>query len=136
MEKESGVAALPTVLVIALIILLAGIGVIGTGLVENALTSGENESRQALYTAETGIHDAIERLVRDKDCNNGGVPSCASYSFPVGEASVSITITGASSPKTIVATGTRKNKIRRVQVIVGISINNKITVSSWSELTN
>lgn len=134
--KKFGVAALPTVTVVALIILLAGIGVVGTGLVENALTSGEDESRQALYAAETGIHDAIERLVRDKDCNNGGSPPCALYSFPVGQGSVSVAVSGISSPKTIIATGTNKNKIRRIQVAVAIDANNKITVSSWSELTD
>lgn len=133
---KSGIAALPTVVVIALIVLLAGIGMIGTGLVENALTFGESESRQALYAAETGVHDAIQRLVRNKDCNNGGSPSCASYSFPVGEGSVGVVISGASSPKTILATGTRKNKTRRINVTVAIDINNKITVSSWSELTD
>lgn len=134
--QKSGVAALPAVVVIALIVLLAGIGIVGTGLVENALTFGEGESRQALYAAESGIHDTIERLARNKDCNNGGTPACTSYSFTVGEASVSITVSGASSPKTILATGTKNNKIRRVQVVVAIDTNNKITVSSWSELTD
>lgn len=134
--KKSGVAILPTVVVIACIILLASIGVMGTGLVERTLTSGEYESRQALYTAETGVTDAIERLTRDKDCNNGGSPSCASYSFPVDQSSVSVAVSGALSPKTILATGTNKNKIRRIQVVVAIDINNKITVSSWSELSN
>lgn len=133
---KSGVAALLTVVVIAFIILIAGVGVMGTGLVEQTLTSGEYESRQALYAAETGVADSIERLVRDKDCNNGGSPSCTAYSFPVGDGSVSVTVTGAVSPKTILATGTNKNKIRRIQVTVAIDINNKITVSSWSELTN
>lgn len=134
--RKSGVAVLPMIVVIALIILLAGIGVMGTGLVERTLTSGEHESRQALYTAETGIMDAIERLIRDSNCNNGGSPSCAAYLFPVGDGSVNITVTGASSPKTILATGTNKNKIRRIQAVVAIDANNKVTVSSWSELTN
>ena len=136
LQRKSGVAALPTIVIIALIVFLAGIGMVGTGLVENAVTFGEGESRQALYAAETGVHDAIERLVRNKDCNNGGSPSCASYSFTVGSGSVSITITGASSPKTILATGTKNNKTRRIQTVVAIDANNKITVSSWSELTD
>ena len=134
LRGESGVAALPTVVVIALIVFLAGIGMVGTGLVENAVTFGESESRQSLYAAETGIHDAIERLIRNKDCNNDGSPSCASYSFAVGSGSVSITIVGPSSSKTILATGTKNTKTRRVQAVVAIDINNKITVSSWSEL--
>lgn len=134
--KILGVAALPTIMVIALIVLVAGIGIMSTGFVENAVTFGEEESREALYAAETGIHDAVLRLTRNKNCESAGVPACASYSFSVGNASVAVVATGAGSPKTILATGTRKNKTRRIQATATIDGNNKVTVSAWTELTN
>lgn len=132
----SGFAALPTVIIIAVVVLIAGIGVLSTGLTEDALTFGEKESREALYAAETGVHDAIERIVRMKNCNSGGIPSCASYVFYVGDASVSVTVSGATTPKTIVATGTRKNKTRRIQVITTIDASGRVTITSWVELSS
>ena len=135
-DKKEGLAALPTVAVIALIVLVAGLGVLGTGIVEDALTSGESESREALYAAEAGAHDAIERIVRNSACNNGGTPSCSSYTLTVGDAAASISVAGATSPKTITSTGTRKNKTRQIQVTLTIGVNNKATVTSWVEITN
>ena len=98
---ESGIAALTTVVIIALIVLVAGIGISESGFVETLLTSGEKESREAFYAAEAGAHDALTRITRNKDCNNGVNPPCSSYSFSAGDASVSVTVSGASSPKTI-----------------------------------
>lgn len=134
--EKTGLAALPTVVVIAIIVLVAGIGVLGTGMVENALTFGEKESREALYAAEAGAHDATLRVLRNKDCNNGGAPSCSSYTLAVGEASANITVAGATSPKTIVSTGTRQNKTRQIRITAEIDANNKVTITSWVEVVN
>ena len=49
---NKGIAAIVTVIVIALIVLIAGIGISQTGFVETALTSGEKESRKAFYAAD------------------------------------------------------------------------------------
>ena len=132
-----GIAALITVTVIALIVLIAGIGISQTGFVENALTSGEKESREAFYAAQAGIHDALSRIIRNKDCNNGVNPLCASYSFAVDDAAVAVTVSGVSSTKTITAIGTEKNKTRTLQAIAIINTaTNKVTVTSWNELIN
>ena len=132
-----GMAALTTVTIIALIVLIAGIGISQTGFIENALTSGEKESREAFYAAETGIHDALIRIIRNKDCNNGVSPLCSSYSFSVDNASVNVTVSGASTQKTITAVGTEKNKIRTIQAIASIdTATNKVSITSWSEVIN
>ena len=134
---NNGVAALITVTVIALIVLIAGIGISQTGFVENMLTSGEKESQEAFYAAEAGVQDAMTRIIRNKDCNNGVNPSCSSYSFPVDNATVTITVSGISSTKTIVSIGTQGNKTRTLQVVADIDITtNKATITSRSELIN
>ena len=104
-------------------------------MVEDAVTSGDKESREAVYAAEAGIHDAIVRLARNKECDNGVAPSCSSYSLSVGNASAAVTVTGASTPKTITSVGTRKNKTRTLQAVVAIAANHKVTVTSWNEIT-
>ena len=134
---NKGIAAIVTVIVIALIVLIAGIGISQTGFVETALTSGEKESRKAFYASQAGIQDALARIARNKDCNNGIAPLCSSYSFSVDDASVSITVSGVSTPKTIIAIGTEKNKTRTIQAVADINAaTNKVTITSWNELTN
>ena len=134
---NKGIAAIVTVIVIALIVLIAGIGISQTGFVETALTSGEKESRKAFYAAQAGVQDALARITRNKDCNNGVAPLCSSYSFSVDDASVSITVSGVSTPKTIIAIGTEKNKTRTIQAVADINAaTNKVTITSWNELTN
>ena len=133
----NGVAALITVTVIALIILIAGIGISQTGFVENILTSGEKESRKAFYAAEAGIQDAMERMTRNKDCNNGVNPPCSSYSFFIDNATVAVTVSGVSNVKTIVAAGMQGNKTRTIQVVADIDIaTNKVTITSRGEPVN
>ena len=132
-KGKKGIAALPTVVVIALIVLVAGIGIVSTGLVENAITAGEDQTRGALYAAEAGVHDAIERIVRNKDCASSGTPSCASYSLAIGDATAAIAVSGGASSKTIISTGTLGNKTRQITTTVAIDINNKITVTGWAE---
>ncbi|MBI4458169.1 hypothetical protein HY633_04355 [Candidatus Uhrbacteria bacterium] len=135
MMQLKGIAALPTILIISLLVLIAGAGILGTSLVEDAVTSGDKESREAIYAAEAGIHDAIVRLARNKECNNGVAPSCTSFSLAVGDASTAVTVAGASTPKTITSVGTRKNKTRTLQAVVSIDANHKVSVTSWSEIT-
>lgn len=131
-----GAAALPTILVIGAIVLVIGVGAVGTGFVENALTQGDSESKEALRAAEAGVYDATERVVRNKDCNNGGSPSCSSYSFSVGNASVAVTVAGVSSPKTITAAGTYRNKTRVMQAVLALDANSEVTISSWTEIAD
>ncbi len=48
MMQSKGIAALPTVLIISLLVLIAGTGILGTSMVEDAVTSGDKESREAV----------------------------------------------------------------------------------------
>ena len=132
---SKGVAALPIISIIAMVILLAALGAAGSGFIEGLISYGELENKQALFAAEAGAKDAFKRVARDRNCNLGGTPTCADYSLSVGNATSSITVSG-DNPKTIVSSGQIENIITKIQLIVSFDSNNKATQTSWRQITD
>lgn len=132
--KQGGVAALPMVIMIAVLAVVIGVGVGGSAFVEALLSSGDYESKQALYAAEAGASDAFKRVVRSKRCNEGGTPACDSFTVAVGSAAATVTVSG-TNPKTILSIGEAGRKRRTVQVTVSYDANNKATQTEWKEIS-
>ena len=133
LKANNGVAALPTIIIVAMIILLASIGAASSGFVENLISYSELESKKALFAAEAGAKDAFKRIGRNKDCNIGGSSTCASYSIAVGDATSTITVSGTNN-KTILSSGQVGNIEVRIQVEAYLDQNNKLIQSSWKQL--
>jgi hypothetical protein len=127
--------ALPSIIMISVLILVAGVGIGSSGFFEVVMSGDDVDSKTALSNAEAGAEDALERVVRNKLCNEGGSPSCSSYTLTFTEGTAAITVSG-TSPKTITSEGKLKNIKRKVQISVSFDSNNKATVTSWQEVTN
>lgn len=123
---ENGIAAIPTVIVISAIILIAGLGIAGSGFVESLVSFGDYESKRALYVAEAGAQDAFKKLVRDKNC------SC-NYTLTLDSGTAAITVSG-TNPKTITSLGEVGSKKRRIKVVVSYDTNDKATYTEWKEI--
>ncbi len=82
------------------------------------------QSLNAFYAAESGVENALLRLLRD--------PNYSGETLTVGDGSATITVSG-SSTKTINVTGINGNFQRRIEVVCGY-VNNVLTVSSWKEV--
>ena len=132
---ERGVMALPSIIMISLLVLIAGIGLATSGFFEMAMSYGDGDAKRALSLAEGAAEDAFQRVVRNRLCNEGGNPSCTSYTLSLDQGTATVTVAGAST-KTIVAEGVVKGKHRRVEVVVSFDAYNKATQTSWRELTN
>lgn len=78
----------------------------------------------ATQTAESGMENALLRLLRD--------PSYTGETLPVGSGSVVITVTG-SNPKTVTAVGTVNSHIKTIQSTVTYT-NGIMSVTSWQEI--
>lgn len=135
MNCAKGVAALPTILIIAMVILLVGIGISSSGFIEGLSSFGELENKKALFAAESGAKDAFERIVKNKNCNVGASPTCLNYSLSVGDGTASIAISG-SDIKTIISSGTVNNIIAKIKVIVSFDQYGKATQTSWQQITD
>ena len=78
----------------------------------------------AKQTAESGVENALLRLLRD--------PSYTGETLPVGDGSVEITVTGTST-KTITAVSSVNGYTKTVQVIADFN-SGVLSVTSWKEI--
>lgn len=137
--SSGGVIALPSIILISILVLIAGIGISTSGFFESVMSSGDANSKKALSAAEAGAQDAFLRVVKNKLCNEGGSPVCSSYTLSLNDgvatSTTTITVSG-SNPKTITSEGSVAGKTRKIQVTVSFDANNKATQTGWQELAN
>ena len=65
-NQQSGVASLPTIIPLTVIILAIGIGITSLALTESLISAGQKQSSQALFYAEAGARDALIKIARNK----------------------------------------------------------------------
>jgi hypothetical protein len=87
-------------------------------------TSKFETSRLAYSVAESGIEDALLRLLRD--------PSYTGGTVTINGGTATITVTGDTT-KTITSEGVLNNFHRKIQVL-GSYNNTVFTISSWNEV--
>lgn len=116
-NKESGIAALPTIVIIGVVVLLIAVALISSGLIENAISFGHYQSQQAYIAADLGAQDAIMRISRNKNFTSAG------YAITAGSGTANISVSGTTS-KTIISEGAYSNKTRRLQVVVNVGVCN------------
>jgi len=94
-------------------------------IVANSLSANRfQEGTKAYYMAESGIENALLRLLRD--------PNYTGETLTVGTATSVVTVTG-TNPKTVVSVGKDGNFTRTVQAQATYT-NGFYTFSNWKEL--
>lgn len=83
------------------------------------------QGNYAYYIAESGIEEALLRMVRDP--NYTGTP--AGQPIVISDGSVTVQVSGG----VITATGVYLNNVRKIQAQT-VYNNNVLTVSSWKEV--
>lgn len=134
---NTGVAALPMILLIsAIIIEIAVISVVLATTLNNTRFS-DRLGTEALSAARAGAHDAMIRVVRFKDCPSDPNPECpAMYSLNVGSRSADVTISTGAGLVTIISTGKALSREKRVQVILGVdSVTGEVSLQSFKEIS-
>jgi len=131
-SKLKGIAALPTVLF--LILIISGL-VLTTGFLFFYQSQGEtaiNQSRKALHYAEAGIYDALLKIDRDLTFESAGYTLNFNSN---GEAEISVhRDTPEEDKDTIYSTGKCGDSRRKIKVVIQIESNTgKISILSWQE---
>lgn len=121
--KERG-QTLVTLLVFMVIAITVVAGAVAVTIINSEATSKLEVSEEAYKLAETGVDNAVLRLLRN--------PGYAGESFSVGSGTVTISVSGGST-KTIVSEGDMGNFKRKIQAI-GTYTNDIFTLTSWSEI--
>lgn len=139
-----GVASLPTIIALTVIILAIGIGITSLALTESLISAGQKQSSQALFYAEAGARDALIKIARNKkyEC-----PAADCYSIPFtaggcttneGCARVSVSAGAGSqvSPKIITSAGVVRSNTKKLQITVvfDTNIDGEIATSTWQEI--
>jgi len=145
MKKDSGLVALPTVLLISAIILEISIAgaLFSTSLTNTRLN--ERLSAIALASARSGAEDAMIRIIRYKNCPSD--PFCpASYTLTTGNvsgldsdngSSALITISDDGSGRiTILSIGTISRRKKSVEVILLVdTTTGEVSLESFEEIS-
>jgi len=149
-DSKEGVATLPTILAIFIMVTAIVITITAVSLNESFMTASYHQSSLALEYAEAGARDALIRIAR----NNNYV--CASPALPIGCYSIDFATSGCvtnngcaritvsagvgsgADPKIIDSQGRVGENIRhlRVSVQYDSSLNGKIATTTWQEVTN
>lgn len=147
-NSQKGVATLPTIMALTILILAVGLSVASVSFTENMIAAGQKKSAEAFLYAEVGARDALMKIARNKDyiciandCYSIDlVSNGCSTNDGCAKISVSAGVGSGADPKIIVSKGTVGNYTRRVQVnvVFDTSLNGEINLSSttWQELTN
>ena len=126
--KQSGAIALISLLIIAAVTLAIGLSLNLLGLDEMRMGFRESKSSQAFHVAESCLEEALMRLKRDANYTGGNLS--------IGNGSCNIVITVNGTQRTITATGTVDQLMRKIQTTVNV-LNNGTTFGnetiSWQE---
>ncbi|MBI1961040.1 MAG: hypothetical protein HYS43_02080 [Candidatus Liptonbacteria bacterium] len=133
--RNSGIAAIPTVIIFGGIIAEIAIATTFLSLTFTNTALGQRLSAEAFAAAQSGAEDAILRLVRDRNYQN-----ISGYTLSVGQATVTVTITQgspAANQATIRSTGSSFRRRRVVQAIVTIDdVTGVVSLVSLKEITS
>ena len=142
---NKGVATLPTIMAIAVLMVAIVAGIAMMSFSESFLSLGAYQSARALRYAEAGARDALMRVARNKSytCDTPA-DACYQIAFVDNGCSASlsgcakITVDSASAPKTIVSRGYVRGNVRKMQVAVTFDAGQKGIIESvvWQELNN
>jgi len=123
--NQKGQALVSVLMIITITILAASTAVVAASL---SLTAGRgSQSNKVYYAAETGVEEALIKLLRD--------PSYGSGNLTLNGAAVQISVqTPILNPnqRIITSEATLDNIRRRVEVSASFT-NNVLTVNSWKE---
>lgn len=132
--KKSGIASIPTVLVLMALIISVGALIASISISDNTSVSDSNNSEKALNYAQLGARDALEKIARNKDyvgtyninVVNGG---CSATQLDCAV----VTVSAGASPKIVNVEGQKSDAKRKIQVDVNLDVNGLITSYNWQE---
>lgn len=138
--NKKGLASLPTVLAIGMLILAIGVSVAAVAFSENLVAQKFSQSPRALFYAESGARDALQKIARNK--NFVTAPNyqmefvTSGCSTNDGCAIISVGANG--NVRTVTSTGKYKSIIRQVRVDATLDSgsNGEIQNVNWQEITN
>jgi len=148
-KQQDGAAMLAAALVMMIALIAIGISMSNSGFLEGSMSESQRESQGAYFAAQAGAKDALLKIARDKnasstgyflpsdpsDCALYGSTACAKIIIERYGAASACSQTLSADQDCIISTGTFKNKLRKIEVILNVdAVNGKITIVSQKEI--
>lgn len=127
--NSRGYVALMAVLVMGAISTVVALTLLTTGADSQRSTLVTQQSAQARNLAGSCAEEALQ-VVRDTSSYTGS----GNLTFGAGSCTYTVTNTGGSA-RTVDATGTVNNVVRKVKLYVTINVSN-ISITSWQEVSD
>lgn len=121
--KNTKGQALILLLVFTTVGIITASSAIAISIINSQSANQFEQGQYALSLAETGVENAIIRLLRN--------PTYSGEVLNIDTSSVTVTVTGAAT-KTIVAKSQDGNLVRTVQVVGNLT--NTFSITSWQEI--
>lgn len=144
--KKSGIATLPTVMILGVLSLAVAVGITAVALTESFISQGSAQSSRALFYAESGARDALMRIARNKNYSyttgDGYTVDFSTDGCSTGNDCAKVLVStntgGAGDPKVITSKGIMRSSTRTIEVRVVFDTggNGEIISAVWSELTS
>lgn len=136
--SERGAVALISVLALSMIMLALGLAMVFSKFAESDIVLNQNNSSMALYAAESGVRDAMQKVSRNKNYESAG------YCLLLENKRADIIVTrlvgqteiisqGINGVSDCTSAGTNK---KRIKAVLNIASEGKVTIASWEEITN
>ena len=127
LKIESGLATLPTIIILSLVIVAIGTSMMTSGFIESLMSKAIIETQEAFYLADSGINDALLKIAQKKDTSK-------SWGLPTSGIS-EISVSGDATTRVIESTGIISGKRKKIKTTVTLDENGKITDTAWEEVT-
>ncbi|MCK9344617.1 MAG: hypothetical protein M0P64_00645 [Candidatus Pacebacteria bacterium] len=138
--SSRGVATLPTVMVLGVLMLIVAVSVTTLSFTELFISQGSAQSSRAHFYAESGARDALIKIARNNTylC---ATTDCYQIDFSTQGCTLlndcaKVQVTGNDTLKTITSKGIMKSSTRTLQVVVTLDADGAITNTAWSEVVN
>jgi len=136
-HHQSGIASLPTVMVLSLMIIIIGILITTLSFNENSTAGSWNKSARALSYAEIGAKDALMKLARDKNIATSTELTLVAGGCSAPFAGCVSTVIATSTGKTTITSAGRVEEVtRRITVESSVDAAGLISSSTWQELND
>ena len=134
--SQKGIAALPSILIITLILLAVGLILTTTSVIESTISFAQRKSLESFYLTEAGLKDALMKITRNKNYTGADDLTCSAgvctLTFDDNK-KAEITVTG-TDPKTVIVIGSVGNIKRKISNVVNVDTYGKVTHQSWEEI--
>ncbi len=134
-KNQSGIASIPTILVLMALIISVGALIATISISDNISVNDTNNSGRALNYAQLGAKDALERIARNKDYSGSySIEIVSGGCSGIFSGCASVNVSSGLAPKIINIEGRKEDIKRKIQVDVNLDENGLILNYDWKEL--